>query len=228
MPLGLYELIDASLVQQSRFDNISHNLANSGTNGFKKEVFSFDRTLSKITNSAIDFTAGPIVRTGNETDLALEGQGFFKIRTAKGMRYTRDGAFSLNRDRVLVTRSGDPVLGPNGPLTIQVGNINIDGKGQVFADSQLVGSLSIVEFSNPQLLSKEGRCYYNHGGDNTNIIAAGDPGIQQGYLEKSNVGATEEMIKMIETFRSYESIQKAIQSIDEITSKMVNDPGLLQ
>ena len=62
------------------------------------------------------------------------------------------------------------------------------------------------------------------GGINGN---RGDPGIKQGYLEKSNVGNTEEMIKMIETFRAYESVQKAIQSIGEMISKMVNDPGLI-
>ena len=227
MPLGIHQLIDASLVQQSRFDSISHNLANSATNAFKKEVISFDQTLSIVARSVIDFTVGPIVRTENETDLALEGQGFFKVRTAEGTQYTRDGAFSLNRDRVLVTRSGDVVLGKDGPITIQEGNFRVDNIGQVYADNQMVGTLSIVEFRDPQLLSKAGGSNYTHSGQNPNIVEAGDPAIKQGYLEKSNVGNTEEMIKMIETFRAYESVQKAIQSIGEMISKMVNDPGLI-
>jgi len=228
MTLGIYQLIDASLVQQSRFDNISHNLANITTNAFKKDVFTFDQTLTAITSSQIDFTPGPIIHTGNELDLALEGEGFFKVQTQHGTRYTRDGAFTLNRDRVLVTRSGDAVLGHNGPITIEGNNIAIDTKGQVYSDNQPVGTIAVEEFSNPQLLSKEGRSYYGYQGEASGIAAADSPGVRQRYIEKSNVGATEEMIKMIETFRTFESVQKAIQSIDEITSKMVNDPGLIQ
>lgn len=228
MESGIYQLIDASLVQQQRFDNISHNLANSNTNGFKKDILSFDQALSAASGTTTDFTSGPIIHTGNEFDVALEGKGFVTVQTPAGTRYTRDGAFALNRDRILVTRSGDIVLGKNGPITISEGNLTIDNQGQVLTDNQLIDSIAVVEFDNPQLLKKEGRSLYVYTGENAGIISAEDPGIRQRYLEKSNVGATEEMIKMIEAFRTFEAIQKAIQSIDEVTSKMVNDPGLFQ
>lgn len=228
MESGIYQLIDASLVQQQRFDNISHNLANSNTNGFKKDILSFDQALSAASGTTTDFTSGPIIHTGNEFDVALEGKGFVTVQTPAGTRYTRDGAFALNRDRILVTRSGDIVLGKNGPITISEGNLTIDNQGQVLSDNQPIDSIAVVEFDNPQLLKKEGRSLYVYTGENAGIISAEDPGIRQRYLEKSNVGATEEMIKMIEAFRTFEAIQKAIQSIDEVTSKMVNDPGLFQ
>lgn len=228
MESGIYQLIDASLVQQQRFDNISHNLANSNTNGFKKDILSFDQALSAASGTTTDFGPGPIIHTGNEFDVALEGKGFVTVQTPAGTRYTRDGAFALNRDRILVTRSGDIVLGKNGPITISEGNLTIDNQGQVLSDNQPIDSIAVVEFDNPQLLKKEGRSLYVYTGGNTGIVSAEDPGIRQRYLEKSNVGATEEMIKMIEAFRTFEAIQKAIQSIDEVTSKMVNDPGLFQ
>jgi len=228
MATGIYQLIDAALVQQARFDNIAHNMANTATNGYKKDVFTFEEAYSSIANSTIDFTVGPIIQTGNSLDLALEGPGFFKVQTSQGFRYTRDGAFALNRERMIVTQSGDQILGQNGPIAVEGEQVSIDRNGQVFSDGQLAGQIAVVNVDDTRLLSKEGRSLYRYEGDQGGIKTAADPGIRQRYLEKSNVIATEEMVKMIETFRAFESVQKAIQSIDEMVTKMINDPGLAQ
>ena len=228
MTSGIFKLIDASLVQQNKFDNISHNLANSSTNGFKKSIFTFDQSLSTVTHSVTDFTTGPIVHTGNELDMALESKGFFKIQTVNGIRYTRDGAFTLNQDHVLVTRSGDPVLGKSGSIKLNSNDITIGVDGQVGSGGQIIDKLSVAEFENNQLLNKEGLSYYVYTGDESDAIVSADPNVRQRYLEKSNVEATEEMIKMIDAFRAFESVQKAIQNLDEVTSKVVNDPVLTQ
>ncbi|MBL7179789.1 MAG: flagellar basal-body rod protein FlgF [Pseudomonadota bacterium] len=225
---GIYELIDGCLVQQLRFETISNNLANLNTNGFRKDAISFNQALSMNYYSETDFTPGPVRHTGNELDVALEGKGFFKIQTPKGIRYTRDGAFSINAEGVLVTHTGDAVLGQNGPITINGGKVTIQTDGQVLANGQPVDQLRIVDFEKPQLLAKEGGSYYAHQGKESEIVTAEEANIKQSYIEGSNVNPTEEMIKMLEAFRSFESAQKAIQSIDEMTSRMVNDQGLLQ
>lgn len=228
MESGIYQLIDASLVQQNRFENISHNLANSNTNAFKKDVFTFDQALTSITASAIDFSPGPVIHTGNQLDFAIEQEGFFKVQTENGIRYTRDGAFTLNHEGNLVTQTGDAVLGKNGPITLDGGTFMVDGSGQVYSGNQLIDKIALVKFGDNQQLRKQGQSYYLYNGNDMDELPVEDPKIRQGYLEKSNVTVTEEMIKMIESFRTFESVQKAIQSIDEITSKMVNDPGLIQ
>ena len=79
----------------------------------------------------------------------------------------------------------------------------------------------------PHLLKKEGSSRYAYDGEQGDIFKAENPNLQQSYLEKSNVNPSEEMIKMIEAYRTFESVQKAIQSMDEVTNKMVNDPDLL-
>ena len=84
----------------------------------------------------------------------------------------------------------------------------------------------MVDTNKPQLLKKEGDSYYRYQGEDEDLFQADNFDIRQSYLEKSNVNPTEEMIKMIETFRAYESAQKAIQCMDEMTNKMVNDQGL--
>jgi flagellar basal-body rod protein FlgF len=225
---GIYKLVDGSLVQKVRFDTISNNLANISTNGFKKDIISFHQILSMKNSSTTDFSPGAVRYTGNELDVALESPGFFKIQTPKGMRYTRDGAFKLDADRTLVTHNGDPVLGENGPITINGGNVIIDRDGRVVTDNEPAGTISVVDFRNPELLRKEGSSYYVYQGEKKDIFTAEKIDVQNGYIEQSNVNSTVEMVKMVEALRVFESAQKAIQCMDEIASKMVNEVGRLQ
>ncbi len=83
-----------------------------------------------------------------------------------------------------------------------------------------------LSFKRPEFLKKEGSSHYFHQGPQSEVSAAADIGVKQSYLEGSNVNPTAEMIKMIESYRSFESAQKAIQSIDEMTSKIINDQGM--
>lgn len=223
---GAYNLIDGALVHKLRFDTISNNLANINTNAFKKDIISFNQVLTMKNTSAIDLTPGPISHTGNKFDVALGSPGFFKIQTSRGIRYTRDGSFTLNLDRSLVTQNGDTVLGQNGPIKIDGSNVSIGIDGQVVVDNGAVDRILVVDFKQPQLLRKEGRSSYVYQGGEEDISPAEGVSVQQGYIEGSNVSAMEEMIKMVEVLRAFESAQKAIQVIDEITGKMVNEAGL--
>lgn len=225
---GIYRLIDGSLVQQLRFDTISNNLANSSTNAFKKDIISFDQILTMKNSSKIDFSPGPIRYTGNELDVALDGPGFFKIQTDRGIRYTRDGSFTLNKDQRLVTQSGTIVVGQNGSIAIDGRNVSIEMDGTVVVDNERIDKIMVVDFKQPELLRKEGNSTYLYEGEEKDALVADKATVQSGYIEKSNVNPTKEMIKMVEALRAFESAQKAIQCMDEITSKMVNDPGLLQ
>jgi flagellar basal-body rod protein FlgF len=224
---GIYNLIDGSLTQQLRFETIANNMANINTNGFKKNIISFNQALEMNSTSKADFMQGPVRYTGNELDVALDSKGFFKIQTGNGIRYTRDGAFTLDENGTLVTLNGDSVIGQNGPITIDGSKVVIGGDGQVQVDDESVDRLMVVDFENPQLLQKEGGSMYFFSGEEKGISTVEEVGVQQGYLESSNVNSTEEMIKMIETYRTFESVQKAIQSIDKVTDKMVNDYGLV-
>ncbi len=225
---GVHSLIDSSLMQKLRFDVISNNLANINTNAFKKDIISFNQILTMRNSSKIDFTPGPLRYTGNRFDVALGAPGFFKIQTSGGIRYSRDGSFTLNVDRLLVTQNGDTVLGQNGPIKIDGGNVSIDIDGQVVVENEPIDRILVMDFKQPRLLRKEGSSYYIYQGEEKDISTAENVSARQGYTEGSNVSPTEEMIKMIEAHRTFESVQKAIQYMDEITDKMVNDVGRLQ
>jgi flagellar basal-body rod protein FlgF len=224
---GIYKAVDASLAQKIKFDTISNNLANINVNAFKKDMVSFDKALAIRSSLTTDFTLGPIHYTGNELDVALEGTGFFKVQTPKGIRYSRDGSFTCNIDSVLVNKNGDPVLGQNGTIKINGTDVSIESDGQVVVNGQPVDKLLLVDFKQSRLLKKEGGSCYLYQGEQKDIFTAGNITVHQGYVEKSNVNVTEEMIKMVETLRTFESAQKVIQSMDELNGKMVNDVGLL-
>jgi len=225
---GIYKLIDGCLVHDLRFETISNNLANQNTNAFKKDILSFNQSLTMNYVSETDFSPGSVRYTGNDLDVALEGKGFFKVQTANGMRYTRDGVFGINAEGVLITRNGDPVLGQSGPIKIQGKKVIIANDGQVVVDNVPGDRLAVVDFEQPRLLKKEGGSYFSHQEEGRGMSAAKNVSVKQSYLESSNVNPTEEIVKMLEAFRAFESVQKAIQSIDEITSKMINDQGMLQ
>ena len=223
---GIHNIVDGAMIQKLRFDNIANNLANINTNAFKKDIISFNQTLSMKHVSKTDFSPGPVIYTGNELDVALATQGLFKIQTPQGIRYTRNGSFTLNAQRFLVTPKGDKVLGQNGAISINGIKVSIENDGQVLVDNQPVDRILVVDFKRPQLLRKEGFSYYMYQGGEEEISTAENVDVRQSYLEKSNVNPTEEMVKMIETFRAFESAQKAIQCMDEMTGKMVNSLGM--
>ena len=226
MTPGIFSLIEGALYQELRFEAISNNLANVNTTAFKKDQVAFDEIFAEV-RSSTDFSPGPGRHTGNELDVTLNGAGFFVIQTPNGVRYTRDGSFTLDGEGTLVTQNGDIVLGQNGAISIENGHVTMDKAGNVMVENEVVDKLSVVEFRDRELLKKEGHSYYRYDGEEGDIITPEEIGLQQGYVEQSNVNPTEEMIQMIEAFRAYESVQKAIQSMDELTNQLVTDAGVM-
>lgn len=162
-----------------------------------------------------DFTDGDYIKTGNDLDFAIKGNGFFKVQSEDGqIYYTRDGSFSLNGQGSLVTKDGKLVLGQNGPIVMQ--NEDID---------QILETLDIVEIDNKEDLRKIGNNLYV-AAQNTQIQEQPFTGqVISGYIEGSNVNAIKEMVNMITAFRNYEASQKIINTQDELLGKVVNDLG---
>ncbi len=226
MDVGIYQAIRGSLIQGRRFDIITNNLANVGTTGFKKDVLTFDQALQEYVRT--DLRQGNVRLTGNSLDIALEGDGFFKIKTPHGIRYTRNGNFCLNANGLLVTQNGDPVLGENGTILMEGDDIAIDTQGRITVDETVVDTLSVARFVRPERLQKEGLSYCIYNGDEKEIVRPEDVLVRQGYLEESNVMVVDEMSRMIETLRTYESYQKVIQIFDETSHKAINEVGRVQ
>jgi flagellar basal-body rod protein FlgF len=219
-------------LQERRFNVISNNLSNTQTTGYKKEVSVFQQLLSPIggeNRTTVDstvtvFQQGDIQKTGNDFDLAIEGEGFFKVQTPAGIRYTRAGNFGLNKDQMLVQRDGYPVLGQRGEITIRGKNFAVDANGSVLVDGKETDRIVLVTFADPAGLQKEGKNLFGLQAPQEEIEAKQSQ-ILQGSTETSNVNAMEEMVNMMETLRIYEACFKVMQSSDEMDGKAVNDLG---
>jgi len=218
--------VQAGLRQEHKMETISNHLANVNTAGFKAGILTFDEMLRE--RMTLDLSQGDINATGNPLDLALADKGFFKIQTPAGIRYTRNGNFSLNSDHRLVTSEGYAVLGDNGPLMIDGSDISVNEQGEIRVDGETAGNLAVVDVKYPAKLQKEGASHFRYTGPAAEeIIVPQRVSVRQGHLERSNVTTVVEMVKMIDGMRTYESYQKMIQAIDETDAKAVNEVGKL-
>lgn len=193
------------------------------------------------------FAQGAFKQTGNDFDLALEGEGFFAVQTPQGERYTRNGGFLINQEGYLVTKDGFEVLGENGPVRIKKNNFMIDEQGNVYENPEfgedprrlvsvqengwenvvLVDRLKIVGFPRPRHIDKAGESLYRETEDSgpAEVIEQGRPAVRQGVLEASNVNPVVEMVNLIEVHRTYEANQKTIQAHDTALGRAVNEVG---
>jgi flagellar basal-body rod protein FlgF len=254
---GMLEAIKGCLKEEFRMDIIANNLANSTAIGFKKDRISFQSALATaqenqapqagaagqasqgggVVQVKSDLSQGEIRGTSNPLDFAISGPGFFKVLTPDGLRYTRKGNFAIDGEGYLITQDGYRVLGKSGPILMNGNPVETDDDGRIsemdpagganFEGSE-VDQLDVVELSNPETLIKEGNLLFQAGDQTSEKPISAETAVKQGYLEGSNVNVAEEMVNMIHCTRAFESYQKAIQTLDKLDNKAVNEVGRLR
>ena len=247
---GFYAAVSAMVANANRQQVLSHNAANIETPGFKQVLSTFDHYLETpvvfppgnlqnlnfmtyngelglgVENApeVTDFTQGALQLTGNMFDLALEGEGFFRIETEDGERYTRDGRFIRDAEGFLVTVDGNYVLDDDGErIELPNGEILIGMNGEIYSDLNVVAQMGVVRFEDAaaELTPDQGNLFEAEG----EPTGEGQPQILQGYLEMSNVNPTQLMTQLVEVARSYEAAQKMVQNQDELTGKAISSLG---
>lgn len=170
---------------------------------------------------------GSYIQTDNSLDLAIKGNGMFVVMTPQGLRYTRDGNFSLASDGTIVTQSGFPVMGERGEINVDGKDVHVDANGKVYVDKTEIDTLRVAIFTKEDALRKQGdNLFYLLGGNALpEDDMSGEITIKQGYVESSNVNVVREMVDMITSYRAYEASQKAVQAQDTTLAKAVNDVG---
>lgn len=223
MNIGVYNAVRGCLVQQLDYNTIANNLANASTTGFKKDLVSCDRALRPHQTSTTN--QGNMQHTGNPLDIALSGNGYFKVSTPQGIQFTRNGRFHLGGDGMLMTSQGDPVMGSGGPIYIRGGEIVVDEKGGIQVDGAQIDRLDVAVFDESVTLDKQGPYFSTDAEGASGDIGPGQTQVEQGYLEESNVVVSEEMVRMIESLRRFEAYQKVLQTFSEVDTKAINDVG---
>ncbi len=227
MILEMTRPTQGGLRQERKLEAVSNNLANSSTVGFKKDIVSFDEAFKARVDQ--DFSQGDVIQTDNPLDVALGPQGLFKVETPDGIRYTRNGNFSLNSEGILVDKSGNPVMGQGGAIFLNVvdpdTSVNVDESGQIFVNNEILDTFDVVTFEDMTKLDNIGDNLFVYTGDSADEITLENARVEAGSLEHSNVKVVEEMAKMIDYQRMFEIYTKSMKTFDEIDSKAINDVG---
>ena len=234
MNTGFYSAFAGFSARMDELEVVANNLANVNTAGFKAHrdfyrsfaasidgeqsspaVMTVSQAVQRASNqfgvlagTRLDLSQASVTLTGNETDLALEGSGFFSVMTKNGLRFTRNGTFRLDKDRNLVTEKGDKVLGTAGPLQIPTGKLSISADGTVSVDGALVGQLQVREFAAGTQLQPEGDTYLSAPAKSDK--PATDTTVRQGSLESSNADAIRSTVQLIDLERSSQIMEKAL------------------
>ncbi|MGQ9649163.1 MAG: flagellar basal-body rod protein FlgF [Phycisphaerae bacterium] len=252
MVYGIYQSAAGMIVNQYRQAVLANNLANLDTVGFKhdmtvvrerkvetaEDVLSgrlSDRILDRMTGGSLvaptvtSFRQGEIQVTGRDTDVAIEGNGFFAVSDGTKTRYTRDGRFSINKEGLLVTAGGRPVLDDRGktisvPQTAQ-GRIRIDEDGSVRSGGEAFARIGLVDFADRASLCKVGSNMFEAVGAQAEAVS---PRLRTNSLELSTVDPTKAMVAMIEVSRAYEINANLVSMADTTLSRAVNDIGRIQ
>jgi flagellar basal-body rod protein FlgF len=222
----------------------ANNMANVGTAGYKNDSIQFeeylmpkaritplsgrDARLSYVQDTYMlrNFSQGPVEQSGNELDVAINGDGFMVVETPDGERYTRNGQLKLNNEGIIVTSEGFPVLGDGGPITIgaEESGLTIAKDGTISTSDGLKGSLRLVQFADNQELKKQGTTLFS-------TMQAPEPAgsveVMQGSYEKSNVQPIIELNRMLETVRTYTASANTFKTMQDLRREAINQLGKL-
>jgi flagellar basal-body rod protein FlgF len=219
---------------------IANNLANVNTTGYKAEQPLFeeymmpnasedspDDTISFVQDYGMhrDLGLGRIEVTENPLDIAITGEGYFKVETEEGVRYTRNGAFQLDAQGQLVTSDGNPVLSAGGTaftFGIEDGPIEIASDGTISTNQGERGKLSLVNFENQREMKKAGGTLL--ATDQAELPVT-DATVLQGAIESSNVQPILEMTHMISVMQAYQSANNIVEKSDELQRTAISKLG---
>jgi len=238
MASGKYSALAGAISREQAIANLSNNLANVSTSGFKKSDISFESILNnemqindakginydRVGKNFTDFSPGPIRMTENPLDVAIQGEGFFKVQGANGVLYTKRGDLAINATGQLTTTNGLPVLdNGNAPITVpdtDTSKVAVGDDGTIYilgpqGTRSEVAQLAVVDIADKQKLK--------HESDTTFSLEAGavetpseNSRIIQGGLELSNVNMAEGMAKLIDNYRTFETYHKVLKSYQTI------------
>lgn len=238
---GIYTATMGMTTLLQKQDQIANNLANINTTGFKQsELFSktyqkylandqkqpFASIEMKADEVYVDYSEGEMRQTNAPLDLSIHGSGFFTVMAQDGLRYTRNGNFSLSPEGFIVTYDGSKLMGTDGFIRVDRDiPITISDKGEVSQRGETKGFIKIADFKKPYKMVRTGDSGLKPLlPDNPEIKSPGFS-VRQGYLEGSNVNLIKNMVEMIAAYRNFEADSKALQAQDQTLDKSVNQVG---
>lgn len=230
----IYSLAAAMKKHQYELQIKNNNMANMNTNGFRELVNVESSAMRKTQDGETSFpiagytiqkdTPGTIINTNQKLDVAIVGSGWFKIMTPLGVRYTRNGHFTINSDNMLVDMQGNSVMSNDGGgIQFNLTDVDpiINGDGSILSNNELRGQIAIVEFADNTAPRNAGDNLYTHNAPES--PASGR--MQQGSLEQSNVNSISIVTELMELERQHTAVMQQINERYSLQRKAINAYG---
>jgi flagellar basal-body rod protein FlgF len=235
---GYYSAASGMRAALENQEILAQNLANAPVPGYRRQGLIFEAAMmnadgstssptpslhgTQTTGNQASFLPGVYQSTGNPTDVALDGDGFFVLDGPNGPLYTRNGQFQVNSQGQLVSSGGYPVSGTGGALNIPPngGRIDIALDGTVSAGGTQIGQLRLASFADPKQLTRAGTTLFEAPPDV--VPQTSTAFVRQGYREGSNVQVIQEMVQMIYGMRQYEAAAKALRSLSDAMQQRIS------
>lgn len=259
MASGIYIAMGGARNQERRLDTLSNELANAQTPGFKSREAIYKQIHTDVTSLGspkqamglkhpirflpedrlpvvldqryTKFSQGALRFSGNDLDLAINGEGFFTVDGPNGPIYTRNGTFMTSKDGTIVDQQGFPLLDDQGvPIVLPnaAGKVGIGTDGTVTAGAEVIAKLGLVRFNNEQELERLGNSAYQNPADADPPIPVEGPDIRQQYLEMANVNPVHTMAMLIKTNRVFDMNTRAMQAYKEMDEQAAREVGRLR
>ena len=233
---GAYAAVSGMHAKINDLDRIAADLANINTAGYKTErtaTFAAEREFEATLQSAVDVVTagtrtdlrpGTITNTGRNLDVAIDGEGFFAVETARGVRYTRSGNFTRRADGALMTVEGEPVLDAESRrITLGRGRLLIEADGTIRADDAVAGRIAVWQIDEKDLIRESGSRFRPVQGVKPR---RSDAVLVPSALEQANVSMVDRMVTMTEVSRSFEALQKGISVLtNDIDARAIVELG---
>ena len=265
MANGLYVASSGSRAQLDRLETVSNNLANLMTSGFKRQEATYtevhndvssigspdqamgvrtpnrflpeDRVRVELSDRYTSWAQGNLDQTDNPLDLAIEGNGLFKVKDEAGnVFYTRHGQFQLGPTGTISNQSGLEILGiNNAPIRVPAtqGRLDIAYDGRVSVGETQLGQIDVVTIGKGsgaeinRAMTHVGEGLYRLD-DDTAVVNKANGLVRQGFMEGSNVNAVTEMMSLLSASRLFDLNQQAAKAMGEMDSQAAKDVALVQ
>jgi flagellar basal-body rod protein FlgF len=233
MDIPTYATLTRQMGLFRELDVLANNIANAPTFGFREESLVFSEYLPKQAGdqsvsfahanlSRTDFTAGPLISTGNSVDLALQGDGFFLVESGSGPKLTRAGNFTVSADHRLVTAKGWPVLDiGQAPLFVPppLGALSFSKTGDLHSGDHFLGQIGVFTVEDITRLTRHDGVSF---APNQPLLLQKKPDVMQGFLEQSNSDITSQIARLITVQRAYEMGQTFLENEESRIKKSLN------
>jgi flagellar basal-body rod protein FlgF len=238
MQNSLYVSLSAQISLERRLETIANNVANMNTPGYRADGVTFAQELAEADNTKVAFVdqgqsfisraGGLLTQTGNALDVAVQGQGWFAIKSGGNLVYTRDGRMQMDESGALLTVTGAPILDAAGaPIQLDPsgGPPSISHDGMISQNGRQLGAIGLFDLDPEAKLTRAGNSGFTSDKAAQPVLNFNANGVVQGAIEGADVDPVKEMTRLIEVSRNFDGVTNGVTQTENSLQDAIKTLG---